>query len=188
MKHPHRPPYVSHISIIHVHLFPYKFMTIRLPRKVVIKQTKTLAGETCNIMSRTTFKRNKGYTKQAVCIRFKTTLPLLRKGRPLPRGIRSWGRSSIVQWWYPQALSPPGSWWLGKAGTATQKHVSVTSKIKFNTVTISVYHAVADPRGGGVRNRRPLKLDRLCFFIHFFFIRMLKNKAQIARESVIKQP
>ena len=48
---------------------------------------------------------------------------------------------------------------------------------------------VADPRGGGGwRNRcAPLKLDQLCFFIQFF-IRMLKNKAQIARKSIKTTP
>ena len=39
---------------------------------------------------------------------------------------------------------------------------------------------MADPRGGAT----PLKLDQLCFLNPFFFIRMLKHKAQIARESI----
>ena len=39
--------------------------------------------------------------------------------------------------------------------------------------------------GGGERNRPPLKLDQLCFLFQFFFIRMLKNKAQIARETIL---
>ena len=39
-------------------------------------------------------------------------------------------------------------------------------------------------QGGGGRNRRPLKLAYVCCCFPIFFIRMLKNKAQIARESI----
>ena len=52
------------------------------------------------------------------------------------------------------------------------------------------YIPSADPEGGGGGgNRRtppppPLKSDQLFFPQYFFFIRMLKNKAQIARESI----
>ena len=38
--------------------------------------------------------------------------------------------------------------------------------------------------GGATGARAPLKLDQQYFVIHFFKIRMLKNKAQIARESI----
>ena len=40
--------------------------------------------------------------------------------------------------------------------------------------------------GGAQQARPPLKLDKLYIFLsNLFFIRMLKNKAQIARESII---
>ena len=41
--------------------------------------------------------------------------------------------------------------------------------------------------GGGAQQAPPLKLDQLWFFIQFF-IRMLKNKAQIPRESIKTTP
>ena len=52
---------------------------------------------------------------------------------------------------------------------------------------------VADPRGrggGGGATGAPLKLDQLCFFAiqFFYYIRMLKNKAQIERESIKTTP
>ena len=39
-------------------------------------------------------------------------------------------------------------------------------------------------KGGGGATGTPLKLDQLCVFFIQFCIRMLKNKAQIARESI----
>ena len=43
---------------------------------------------------------------------------------------------------------------------------------------------MADPVGATARHP-PLKLDQLCFLINFFLnIRIRKNKAQIARESI----
>ena len=44
---------------------------------------------------------------------------------------------------------------------------------------------VSDP--GGATGARPLKLDRLRFFYNPFCIRMLKNRAQIALESIKKK-
>ena len=41
-------------------------------------------------------------------------------------------------------------------------------------------YPVADPTGAPP----PKKIDQLCFLIQFFFFRMLKNKAQNARESI----
>ena len=54
-------------------------------------------------------------------------------------------------------------------------------KVEVNACQVSL--SVADPEGGGGGggNRRPLKLDRLWGFLK---IKMLKNKPQIARESI----
>ena len=44
---------------------------------------------------------------------------------------------------------------------------------------------MADPEGGGGAQQAPLKLDRLYGgFFSSNFIRMRKNKAQIARENI----
>ena len=44
---------------------------------------------------------------------------------------------------------------------------------------------VADPRGGGAQQAcAPPKIESIMLFNPIFFIRMLKNKAQIARESI----
>ena len=55
--------------------------------------------------------------------------------------------------------------------------------------SIDYFLAVADPDGGGGgATGAPLNLDRLCFIFIFFIIqfciRMLKNTAHIARESI----
>ena len=45
---------------------------------------------------------------------------------------------------------------------------------------------VADPRGGGggAQQAHPPKIESAMFVFFQFFIKMLKNKAQIARESI----
>ena len=50
-----------------------------------------------------------------------------------------------------------------------------------------MYKSVADPRGGGgegAQQAPPPKIGSTMFFKIKFVIRMLKNKAQIARESI----
>ena len=48
----------------------------------------------------------------------------------------------------------------------------------------TLWYSVADPRGAPQAPPPPLKLNQLWFFNQFFFIRMLENKARIARESI----
>ena len=54
-----------------------------------------------------------------------------------------------------------------------------------NVVPDQILHVIESSGGSrGGRNRHPLKLDRLCAFYPLYVIRMLKNKAQRARESI----
>ena len=65
-------------------------------------------------------------------------------------------------------------------------HPSLSYAILFSSPSGSPRLPSSGGSRGGGRNRRaaPLKLDQLFFSPFYIYIRMLKNKAQIARESI----
>ena len=61
--------------------------------------------------------------------------------------------------------------------------LSINETNTYFTLNTNYYNEVQWRIQGGATGA-PLKLDQLCFLIMFLNIRMLKNKAQIARESI----
>ena len=64
-----------------------------------------------------------------------------------------------------------------------REHVGAAMLADITIPSGKISTAVADPEGGAT-GARPPKIGSTMFFIHFLTIRMLENKAQIARESI----